>query len=341
MHRIRVIFLFILICTFAIYGKTKQKYATLIDFKLENSAVISECKIGYRTFGTMNSEKDNIILFPTWFGGTSEHLDNLINGKNFLDSSKYYIIAVDALGNGVSYSPSNIDKNVADKYLNISITDMVNSQYLLLKNKLNINHVKVIIGGSMGSMQAFQWVVSYPDFAEKAIAYVCTPRTSSYDLLIDEAEIGIIEIGEKYNIPEAEYMRSIRMFQMALSFTPSYRVSKTSYEEFPEFINKYEKYSPKNFPAENYKCQMNAIIGHNIFRKYNNSQKKTAKVIKADILIIVNKQDHLVNPEPAVDFAPLVDAELLVLDNNRGHLGITYELDKVVETISQFLENNN
>jgi homoserine O-acetyltransferase len=339
MHKVSKIFLFLIILTFAVYGKTKQKYVTLVDFKLDNSAVISECKIGYRTFGKINSKRDNIILFPTWFGGTSKHLDNLVNGKNFLDSSKYYIIAVDALGNGISYSPSNADKNVAGKYFNITITDMVNSQYLLLKEKLNIDHIKAIVGGSMGSMQAFQWIVSYPDFANKTVTYVCTPRISSYDLLIDKAEIGIIEMGEKYNIPEVEYMKSIRMLQTAEAFTPSYRVSETSYEEFPEFINKYEKYSPKNFPAENYKCQMNAIIGHNIFREYENSQEKTAEVIKADILIIVNKQDHLVNPQPAIEFAPFIDAELLVLDNNRGHLGITYELEKVVTTISHFLEN--
>ncbi len=339
MHKVSKIFLFLIILTFAVYGKTKQKYATLVDFKLENSAVISECKIGYRTFGKINSKRDNIILFPTWFGGTSKHLDNLVNGKNFLDSSKYYIIAVDALGNGISYSPSNADKNVAGKYFNITITDMVNSQYLLLKEKLNIDHIKAIVSGSMGSMQAFQWIVSYPDFANKAVTYVCTPRISSYDLLIDKAEIGIIEMGEKYNIPEAEYMKSIRMLQTAAAFTPSYRVNETSYIEFPEFINKYEEYSPKNFPAENYKCQMNAIIGHNIFREYENSQEKTARVIKADILIIVNKQDHLVNPQPAIEFASFIDAELLVLDNNHGHLGITYELEKVVTTISQFLEN--
>ncbi len=338
MHKISKILLFLIIFTLAVNGKTKQKYATLIDFKLENSAIISECKIGYRTFGKINSRKDNIILFPTWFGGTSENLDNLVNGMGFLDSSKYYIIAVDALGNGVSYSPSNVDKNVNKKYFNITITDMVNSQYLLLKKKLNIDHVKAIVGGSMGSMQAFQWIVSYPDFAEKSITYVCTPRTSSYDLLIDKAEIGIIEMGEKYNIPEAEYMKSIRMFQNAGAFTPSYRVNETSYNEFPKFINQYEEYSPKNFPAKNYKCQLEAIIDHNIFKKYENSQKKAAEIIKADILIIVNKQDHLVNPQPAIDFAPFVEAELLVLDNNRGHLGITYELERVVETISRFLE---
>ncbi|MEA3500148.1 MAG: alpha/beta fold hydrolase, partial [Candidatus Marinimicrobia bacterium] len=307
------------------------------DFKLENSAVISECKIGYRTFGKINSKRDNIILFPTWFGGTSEHLDNLINGKNFLDSSKYFIIAVDALGNGISYSPSN-SKGRNEKYFDITITDMVNSQYLLLTKKLNINQVFAIVGGSMGSMQAFQWIVSYPNFSDKMVAYVCTPRVSSYDLLIDNAELRIIEMGEKYNIPEAEYMKSLRMFQNAGAFTPSYRISETSYNDFPEFVNKFEKYSPKNFTAENYKCQLEAIIDHNIFREYENSQEKTAEIITANILIIVNKQDHLVNPQPAIDFAPFVDAELLVLDNNRGHLGITYELEKVVETISHFLE---
>ncbi|MEA1987127.1 MAG: alpha/beta hydrolase [Candidatus Marinimicrobia bacterium] len=337
MPKLNKILIILFIFTLFINAESEQKFVTLIDFKLENSAVISECKIGYRTFGTMNSEESNIILFPTWFGGTSEHLDNLINGKIFLDSSKYFIIAVDALGNGVSYSPSNSGKK-DEKYSDITITDMVNSQYLLLTEKLKINHIFSIVGGSMGGMQAFQWASSYPNFSDKMVAYVGTPRVSSYDLLIDNAELEIIRMGEKYNIPEAEYMKSVRMFQTAGAFTPSYRVSETNYDEVPKLLKKYNKYTPKNFTAKNYKCQLNAIMQHNIFREFDNSQKITAEIIKAEILMIVNRQDHLVNPQPAIEFAPFIDAEILILDNNRGHLGISYELEKVVDTIRRFLD---
>ncbi|MBU2445049.1 MAG: hypothetical protein KJ666_05685 [Bacteroidetes bacterium] len=68
---------FILIITFLItginYAQSVQKFAELGSFKLESGEYIYDCKIGYRTFGTLNEEKSNAILNPTWFAGTSEH----------------------------------------------------------------------------------------------------------------------------------------------------------------------------------------------------------------------------------------------------------------------------
>lgn len=68
---------FILTITFLITGiicaQSVQKFAELGDFKLESGEYIYDCKIGYRTFGTLNEEKSNAILNSTWFAGTSEH----------------------------------------------------------------------------------------------------------------------------------------------------------------------------------------------------------------------------------------------------------------------------
>lgn len=67
----------IYICVYLLSGllqaQSIQKFAELGDFKLESGEYIYDCKIGYRTFGTLNEEKSNAILNPTWFAGTSEH----------------------------------------------------------------------------------------------------------------------------------------------------------------------------------------------------------------------------------------------------------------------------
>src|SRR5206468_12793262 len=80
----------------------QQQFANLGDFKLESGEILRDCRIGYRTAGQMNGDKSNIIVIPTWAGGKTEQwLDSVGPGK-MADTSKYYVILVDALSNGVS-----------------------------------------------------------------------------------------------------------------------------------------------------------------------------------------------------------------------------------------------
>src|SRR6185369_16544686 len=85
----------------------QQQFANIGDLKLQNSGVIRNCRIGYRTFGHLNTDKSNVVVFPTWAGGTTEQLQSSIGPGKLVDSTKYFVVAIDALSNGVSSSPSN------------------------------------------------------------------------------------------------------------------------------------------------------------------------------------------------------------------------------------------
>jgi homoserine O-acetyltransferase len=77
------------------------------DIILQRGATIRDCKLAYKTFGTLNEAKDNCIVYPTWYSG--QHYENewLIGEGHALDPSKYFIIIPNMLGNGLSSSPSN------------------------------------------------------------------------------------------------------------------------------------------------------------------------------------------------------------------------------------------
>jgi homoserine acetyltransferase len=78
-----------------------QLIASLGDLKLESGEVIRDCRIGYRTYGQLDAAKSNAILFPTWFGGTTEQLAGNFGSGKMIDTGKYFVVSVDAIGNGV------------------------------------------------------------------------------------------------------------------------------------------------------------------------------------------------------------------------------------------------
>src|SRR6201991_4418147 len=134
------------LCPAAPIHAQEQKFADLADFKLVSGETLRNTRIGYRTFGKMNADRSNIVVFPTWAGGTTEQLkDNAGPGKLISDTD-YYVVLMDALANGVSSSPSNSAAQPHMKFPQITVRDMVNTQHELLTKKLDINHVKAVMG---------------------------------------------------------------------------------------------------------------------------------------------------------------------------------------------------
>src|SRR4051794_38854383 len=112
------------------------QFARLGDLRLESGETIRDCSIGYRTFGKLNAEKSNVVLFPTWASGTTEQLESNIGKGRVVDDSKYYVIAIDALGNGVSSSPSNSNLQPRMRFPRFTVRDMVNAEHTVVTKVL-------------------------------------------------------------------------------------------------------------------------------------------------------------------------------------------------------------
>lgn len=317
-----------------------QQSAALGDFKLESGATIRNLKIGYRTLGTLNADKSNAILWPTWFTGNSADLVNTINQNHLVDTSRYFVILVDALGNGVSSAPSNSEAQPRLRFPSFSIRDMVESQHKLVTGVLKISHVRAVMGISMGGMQTFEWVVAYPGFMDQAIPIVGSPRLTSYDLELWQAEKHIIEEDRDWNngnyvtMPPLKALADLHDLNLT---TPQYRVEHTKPAEFPNYLSGVEKNGPDRFDANNWLRQLEAMIGHDVSRRFGGSMETTAKAVKARMLIVVATQDHMVNPRPALAFGKLVGARVVELTGDCGHIATGCEATKLAGAIHDFL----
>lgn len=318
------------------------QFAFIGDLRLQNGQVIRDCKIGYRTFGTLNAQKSNAILFPTWFTGTTQSLVGLVGPGRLVDPGQHFIILVDALGDGVSSSPSNSAAQPHMQFPRFTIRDMIESQLTLLTQYLHINHLKAVMGISMGGMQTFQWLLAYPGFMDKAVPIVGSPRLTSYDLLLWQSEKHGIKTdpawqhGDYASPPAAGMATAADIHSLALT-TPDYRVQHTPPADFQKFLKDTESSTLRNFDANDWIRQLQAMMAQNVYAPFGGSRQKAAAAVKARVLVVAALQDHMVNPHPALNFARLIHAQTLELDSNCGHLSTGCEEPKIRAALARFL----
>jgi homoserine O-acetyltransferase len=312
----------------------EQKFAELGDFKLESGDSIRGCRIGYRTFGQLNQAKSNGVLFPTWFSGTTEMLVSNVSRDGLVDPADSFVILVDALGNGVSSSPSNSPSQRGAAFPRITIRDMVNAEHLLVTKVFGINHLRAVMGISMGGMQTFQWMVSYPDFMDLALPIVGTTQQTAYDLLLWQTELQVVENAARCG---GDALPLIARIQALNLYTPNYRNAHTGAAQFEQFIAGEEKNLKPVFNGDNWSAQLRAMMAHDIAGSFNGSLAAAADSVRARTLVVVARQDHMVNPQPSVAFARLIRAEVIEVAGDCGHNFAACENEKIGPRTRRFL----
>lgn len=325
--------LFILLLSWATitHAQSNLQMVNIGDFKTSNGDIIKNCNIGYRTVGKLNAERSNVVLWTTWFTGTSESIISQGFINNLIDTTGLFIVIVDALTNGVSASPSN----TAD-FPEISILDMVNSQHELLVNHLEIDHLFAVMGISMGGHQTFEWVVAYPDFMDKAIPIVGSPKETSYDKLFLQTMADIItEAGKDAQKLDFAYKRAYNILLMNL-WTPAFFAKTHNPDSLDLVLNQIHS---QLMEPEDYLGGLKAMIPHDIYKSAGCALKDIKNIIKADMLIIPATQDHAVNPLSAIELSKELNAELVTLDGDCGHSSFACETAKIKNAITAFLND--
>lgn len=320
----------------------EQQMAQLGECPLESGQHLLDCQVGYRTFGQLAPDKGNVIISPTAAYGVSALSVNNVGAGKLLDSSKYFVIVMDSLSNSVSSSPSNSKQQPRMQFPHITLKDMVDVEHTFLVTKLHINHVKAVIGVSMGGMQTFQWAVSYPDFMDKAIPIVGSPRLAPYDMLLWQTEIDAMKgdpgwKGGNYDSdPSASLAAKVSRLTLSTPANVNHTYSREGVLEFPSA----PRPTALTFPDVNDRIrQLEAMMSLDVSRDFGGSMEKAAANVKAPVLVIVSKQDHTVTPQPALDFAAALHAETLVLDSDCGHGAPFCEGDLVSQRVNEFLEH--
>lgn len=198
------------------------------DFELESGEKLRGARLAYATFGALAADRSNAVLFPSWYSGASKILELAYVGQGrALDPSKYFIILVNQLGNGLSTSPSNTpDPFGRGRFPRVSIGDDVCAQRRLLSENFGVERLQLVVGGSMGAQQTWEWAVRFPDAVARAAPIAGLARATPHNkLLVDtfvEAITSDAAFNDGWSAPGAVHRglrRHARLFA-ASSFTP-------------------------------------------------------------------------------------------------------------------------
>jgi homoserine O-acetyltransferase len=152
------------------------------DFRFASGETLPELRLHYTTLGTpardAKGRVTNAVLILHGTGGDGhQFLRPQFSGVLFvpggvLDASKYFIILPDDIGHGKSSKPSD---GLHGHFPQYAYADMVAAEYALVTQGLNVNHLRLVMGTSMGCMHAFMWGEAYPDFADALMPLACLP----------------------------------------------------------------------------------------------------------------------------------------------------------------------
>ncbi|MGB3786747.1 MAG: alpha/beta fold hydrolase, partial [Phormidesmis sp.] len=152
---------------------------TLKSFDLQCGITLPEAEVVYKTYGKLNAERSNVVLYPTSYGAQHTDVDWLVRPGSILDPTAWFVVMPNMFGNGLSTSPSNCELAKQPGFY-FTHYDNVRAQQALL-NGLGIERLALVYGWSMGAQQGYHWGAIYPETVQRIAAICGTAKTTDHN----------------------------------------------------------------------------------------------------------------------------------------------------------------
>lgn len=152
------------------------------NFHFRSGETLPELRLHYATYGKPVTDangrvKNAILILHGTTGSGRQFMSEQFAGVLFepgelLDANRYYVILPDSIGHGHSSKPSD---GLHARFPHYDYDDMVEAHYRLLTEGLKVNHLRLVMGTSMGCMHSWVWTEMYPDFMDASMPLACLP----------------------------------------------------------------------------------------------------------------------------------------------------------------------
>ncbi|MFA5165338.1 MAG: homoserine O-acetyltransferase [Candidatus Omnitrophota bacterium] len=362
-------------------GKVKTEYFTFAEppkeLKLESGQSLGPITLAYETYGTLNKEKNNAILVEHALSGDAHAAgyhdgeedpgwwDSMIGPGRAFDTDKYFVVCSNVIGGCKgSTGPSSVNPKTGRPYALdfplITISDMVNAQKHLIDH-FGIDKLLCVVGGSMGGMQALQWVASYPERVRSAIPIATALKHSPQQIAFDEVGRQAVMAdpewreGDYYGKGQPEKGLAVaRMIghitymsdqSMEEKFSRRLKEKNYSFRFKTDFeVEGYLRYRGdsfvKRFDANSYLYITKALDYFDLSGERN---KHPGRHIETKFLVIAFKSDWLYPSYQAQEIVKQLkirhaDASYCEIKSTYGHDAFLLETEEQTHLISHFLK---
>ena len=270
------------------------------DFKFESGESLGELRIHYIALGKPRRDaagvvRNAVIVLHGTTGAGGGFTSRTFGGELFgpgqlLDTARYFVVLPDGIGHGKSSKPSD---GMHARFPKYTYNDMVEAQHTLLTKGLGVNHLRLVMGTSMGCMHAWVWGERFPDFVDGLVPLACAPtqiagrnrmiRTMIMDFIRNDPGYK----GGDYTVQPAGLRQAIGMLYLMTSAPKVQHAQAPTRDQADSVIRAYLDTNTKTHDAND------VVYAFNASRNYDpspNLEKITAGVLA------INSADDFVNP---------------------------------------------
>ena len=327
------------------------------DITLLSGVVLRSAKLAYKTYGALNTNRDNVIVMPTFFTGTHKRNEGFFGEGRAINPRLHFIVSINMFGNGISTSPSNSSfPQDGPRFPLVTLWDNVACQQRLLTEHLDIKRIALVIGWSMAGCQAYHWAAQYPNMVDTILPFCASAKTSPHNLVFLEGVKSALCADQTWN--NGEYIsppisglkafgRSYAGWAYSQTFYRKGLYKKLGFENIEDLLIEWEKDHIKNWDANNLLAKIATWQASDISigPLYNDSLKKALQSIQARTILMPCTHDLYFPPEDnyfEANFIP--NAEVRPYESAWGHCaanpGNDYGFEVALDKNIQDLLNN-
>ncbi len=362
----------------------EKKKFSIDSFHFEDAGVSIPVEFGYETYGRLNSNDDNAVMVCHYFTGTSHAAgrydpsdpapgwwDRIIGPGKIIDTDRVFVLATDVFSNINHHNPmvhttgpASINPATGEEYgmdfPMFTLKDCVRAQKML-SDHLGIKKFKLVMGPSMGGLQAFLWGRFYPEMTGAIISVVATPMIRPYGIMIPN-QMGIYSImldprwnKGRYYGQEPPRDGLLLAFKVLLMST---RTDHWMEEQFGRNLADPQK-DPRLAFENRYLVEKGVediVLGRMQFFDANayiyiaranslydlqekgQSREEAWASITAPTLMIIDRSDLLFTPDQAQQATKhMPDADVFYYDSGNGHLSCLFDIHLFEDAIAKFI----
>lgn len=286
-------------------------------------------RLAYATHGTLAADGGNAVLVPSYYTGTADSYRPWIGPGGVLDTDRLFVVVVDMLGNGVSTSPSNAPGEFAGpRFPVVTVRDQVRAQRLLL-DALGVRRLRLVMGWSMGAMQAYEWATGFPDDVDALLPICGAARCSPHNRVFLEGVRAALTAdpafdGGRYASPPVAGLAAFGRVYAGWAYSRDF-FSLGAYRElgYPRVQAVLDGWAADHaaMDANDLLAMMDTWLSGDVGRDRPGGYESALRSVRARTIVMPSTTDaYFTAADSAVEASLVPGAELRPLESELGHI---------------------